>query len=99
MTVKRATRNNAAQFISARQNFKTSGALSGYEIGSDPHNGSYGRLPEEFRESCRWADYRVYSYVTPIAWWTDGKGWERPDTYYSPTTSHHQGKCPRTGTL
>jgi hypothetical protein len=95
MTVKRATRNNADQFITARQDFKTSGSLSGYNIGSDPYNGTYGRLPDEYRESCRWADYRVYSYATPIAWWSEENGWTRPEVSYSPTTSHHQGKCPR----
>lgn len=95
MAVKKATRNNADQFISKRLDFKTGGALSGYQSGTDPINHP-GRLPEEFKESFRNSEYRVYSYVTPIAWWSEDRGWERPEVYYSNTTSHHQGKCPRT---
>jgi hypothetical protein len=94
MAVRKATRNNADQFITKRLDFKTGGALSGYQSGSDPINHP-GRLPEEFRESFRNSEYRVYSYVTPIAWWSVDRGWERPEVSYSPTTSHHQGKCPR----
>lgn len=96
MTVKRATRNNASQFIRARQNFKTGGALQGYSLLTDPI-ATFGRLPEEFKNSFLTSTYRVYSYVTPIAWWSEGEGWTRPEVSYSPTTSHHQGKCPRTG--
>jgi hypothetical protein len=93
--VHKATRNNADQFISKRMNFKTGGALSGQNRNSG-FAPSKGRLPEEYWESVNGADYIVYSYATPIAWWAEGKGWERPEVYYSNTTSHHQGKCPRT---
>lgn len=95
MAVRKATRNNADQFISKRLDFKTSGALSGYNRVRDAV-ASTGQLPAEFKESFYASTYRVYSYVTPIAWWSEDKGWERPEVTYSPTTSHHQGKCPRT---
>jgi hypothetical protein len=38
--------------------------------------------------------YVVYSYQTPIAWWTPKYGWVRPAIKYSVTTSKHQGFCP-----
>lgn len=34
--------------------------------------------------------YVVYSYATPIAWWTDQAGWTIPEVKYSATTSRHQ---------
>jgi hypothetical protein len=34
--------------------------------------------------------YVVYSYVTPIAWWTETHGWVVPNTKYSVTTTGHQ---------
>ena len=49
------------------------------------------RLPIEYAESVYAAQYVVYSYGTAIAWWSEDGGWIVPDTYYSNTTSGHQG--------
>lgn len=94
-TIRKVTNHQARYEIHARRDFiNSTGTLSGYEIGSDPNNGSYGRLPKEFRESCRWADYRVYSYATPIAWFSAEHGWTMPDVFYSQTTTcRHQSAC------
>jgi hypothetical protein len=35
--------------------------------------------------------YVVFSYQTPIAWWSVEHGWTVPDDRYSATTSRHQG--------
>ena len=35
--------------------------------------------------------YIVFSYRTPIAWWSELNGWVVPDVRYSVTTSRHQG--------
>jgi hypothetical protein len=93
--VRKATRNNADQFISKRLDFKTGGALSGYSKETDKV-AQTGQLPSQYEGSFYRSTYRVYSYVTPIAWWSEESGWERPEVYYSNTTSHHQGKCPMT---
>jgi len=89
---KRATRDNADRFIAQRVNFKTGGALSG-EIrnsGFAPHK---GYLPEKYWASVNSADYIVWSYATPIAWWSEEDGWTIPDVSYSVTTSRHQSKA------
>lgn len=36
--------------------------------------------------------YVVWSYATPIAWWSETNGWHRVAQKFSMTTSHHQGK-------
>lgn len=54
-----------------------------------------GQLPSQYIESAERASYVVYSYSTPIAWWSEEDGWSRPEVKYSVTTSVHQGKCPR----
>lgn len=51
---------------------------------------SLGQLPSEHWESVKRATYVVYSYLTPIAWFVDDE-WVVPATYYSNTTSNHQG--------
>lgn len=99
MSVKKATRNNADQFITARQDFKTSGALSGHNRNPGYEYSGYleSKTDRATVERFHASEYAVFSYQTPIAWWSEAKGWERPEVTYSPTTSHHQGKCPRTG--
>lgn len=56
------------------------------------------RLPAEYRDSVRFADYVVWSYETPIAWHLTGLSakvaggeWVVPVDTYTPTTSHHIG--------
>ena len=54
-----------------------------------------GRLPrchiDKFFTASDTPDfYAIYSYATPIAWYSDGT-WTIPDVTYSVTTSRHQG--------
>lgn len=68
--------------------FKTYGKF----YGTDKPEGM-GKLPHEWRDIFRGADYAVYSYNTPIAWYcSDTDQWYFPDTSYSITTTRHQGK-------
>lgn len=91
--------SKVATLIAERQTFETYGALKAEWNGGYPS----GRLPSPWREQfdadTRHPDgrvgvlaYVVYSYATPIAWWTESNGWVVPDVKYSPTTSKHQGK-------
>lgn len=92
---KLTTRGHAvAEAIAAREPFKTHGALRGdtWTVGSP-----LGILPDYWRARLA-ADlgtdgrvYMVWSYQTPIAWYTEA-GWVVPDAKYSVTTSHHQGR-------
>jgi len=78
--------------IRDRVPFKTYGALS-----ADKGHKGRGILsnPDDL---ARWADdrefiiYSVYSYATPIAWYTRENGWHRVAQKFSVTTSKHQGK-------
>jgi hypothetical protein len=81
----------AVQAIASRKEF-TASALTGH-VGGHPMS---GRLPteylKEFANACQANDfYVVMSYATPIAWYANGI-WYVPDTRYTATTSHHQGK-------
>lgn len=95
-TKRRVSTGAAAQLISERMSFTTSGALRGQtRTPGDPVWGeSTGRLPREWFDSLTHADYVVTSYATPIAWHVPDEGWVRPAVKYSPTTSRHQGVCP-----
>jgi hypothetical protein len=67
-----------------REPFKTHGAMRGESVPI-----SWGRLPAEYVQSFKGAEYAIYSYNTPIAWYGPD-GWTFPDERYSPTTSKHQ---------
>lgn len=93
---------SCAEHIAARSDFDCYGALRG----SNLVNGyiSAGRLPEPHRSEFyknlpymarpgslnRHILYIVWSYETPIAWFTKADGWVIPDAKYSVTTSKHQ---------
>lgn len=86
----RTTTHNAYRAIADLTPFTTCGALSA----RTPHRATFtawdsGRLPREHVESFERATYAVFSYVTPIAWVTDG-AWVIPAARYSVTTSRHQ---------
>lgn len=94
MTAKLTTRSPWWEFqpvVEAREPFKTSGAFRAQVAEDTAWTTEVGRLPGEYHESCREADYIVYSYGTPIAW-HGPDGWTFPDEKYSVTTSRHQGK-------
>lgn len=87
-----------ASLIHERTEFETYGALSAEWNGGYP----LGQLPQPWRDiliahttnSQGQVEraYVVYSYQTPIAWWTKAHGWVIPPVKYSRTTSVHQGK-------
>lgn len=76
--------------LRSREAFKTNGALHG-----EPVNGrldlNYGRLHYDYYKSLEGAEYVVYSYLTPIAWYNPSEGyWFMPSDKYSLTTTKHQ---------
>ncbi len=77
-----------ARAIANREDFKTSGALrSGrYWSGAGLLSGAEADLFYAAKPS-----YVVYSYATPIAWWTEENGWHKVGQKFSVTTSRHQG--------
>lgn len=94
MTTRTATplvsTRDAGEYIATRRTFNTHGSLSGGYM-----NAGIGRLPENRHTSFyRAIDaddfYAVYSYGTPIAWYSHGT-WVVPTVKYSATTSRHQG--------
>lgn len=101
MATLRISGRKAAPVIANRKDFKTSGALSGRNV-PQGERVYVGQLPLEHAQGLALAVeagnvYIVFSYQTPIAWYSyaDEK-WTRPEVKYSMTTSHHQGVCPRT---
>jgi hypothetical protein len=70
-----------------RSDFQTHGALSGRKGGPV----TLGNLPYEYWWSADHAEYVVYYYTTPVAWYGPD-GWTFPDEKYSTTTSRHQGR-------
>lgn len=86
-----------AQLIRDRIEFDTYGNLKGEWNWGYPS----GQLPSPWRELLMQHTttdkgieraYIVYSYATPIAWYTERHGWVIPPVKYSRTTSVHQGK-------
>lgn len=104
MTIRKVTRRQAAREMNCKREFRTA---------TGSHKGvSYGKyegltLPTDTQLPKGWrdlfltsgAEYVVWSYETPIAWWTpthkggnkENNGWTIPDVSYSPTTSRYQG--------
>jgi len=85
--MKQVNQRDAEHYIATRQEFRAS-ALEGrvYGVGS-------GRLdPEEvarYNRDLNSVIYWVYSYSTPIAWYTP-EGWYTVEQKFSSTTSRHQ---------
>lgn len=84
----------------ARKPFTTHGALSGRTFTEHPPSSwDSGRLSgadlDQFNADREQITYAVFSYATPIGWATPA-GWYRVTQRFSMTTSHHQGKVPRT---
>ncbi|WP_280245493.1 MULTISPECIES: hypothetical protein [Nocardia] len=83
----------AATRIAERQPFRTHGELSADTVDASSAT-RIGRLPRDLEALWR-ADwkashgqmYAVWSYSTPIAWWTPRHGWRIPDETYSITTA------------
>lgn len=97
MPVKTSTRE-AATLVGLKVPFHSYGALSARAFtGNDYLWAPRGQLPVV------WHDpfvhdaplYVVYSYDTPIAWFSPLRGWVVPQRKYSATTSRHQGVTQR----
>lgn len=73
--------------------FKTGGALYGMAAEGGQDAWALG-LPAQWREALESdtsVSYVVYSYTTPIAWYSEIQcGWVIPDVRYSATTTVHQ---------
>jgi bisphosphoglycerate-dependent phosphoglycerate mutase len=86
--MKQLNQRDAIHYIETRQEFRAS-ALEGraYGVGN-------GRLNEEetarYNQDLNAVMYWVYSYSTPIAWYTKD-GWYCVAQKFSMTTSKHQG--------
>jgi hypothetical protein len=84
--------DTAAEHIAERQPFRTHGALSGDTVDASTAS-RIGRLTPELQILWRtdWQAsgqmYAVWSYSTPIAWWTPLHGWRIPEQTYSVTTT------------
>lgn len=96
-TIKRISSRGyvVAETIAKRETFKTSGALQGrVENGMGTYE--YGQLAGEdcaaFMAEAHLIKYVVFSYATPIAWYTVENGWYKVRQKFSATTSRHQGR-------
>jgi hypothetical protein len=83
-----------AEMIRDLQPFETYGALRATE-----HDGSYmytgylrGYDAEVYSKHKNYIRYVVWSYSTPIAWWSPAYGWHKVRQTFSVTTSRHQGQ-------
>jgi len=85
------------QLIRDRTEFETYGALraewnGGYPLGQLPYPWRDMLMQHTTTDKGIERAYIVYSYATPIAWYTERHGWVIPPVKYSPTTSKHQGR-------
>ena len=106
MSTRKVTRRQTAREINMMRNFRTA---TNSHRGENIRHGVTPYLPEHTQLPAEWQDcylhsgaqYVVWSYDTPIAWWTpvseggdpDNHGWTIPDVSYSVTTSRYQGMC------
>lgn len=87
-----------AEHIRDRRPFQTHGALRATEeterhgLGPWDSGQLAGADLDRYREDMREIRYAIWSYSTPIAWWTESRGWHIVAQRFSMTTSHHQGK-------
>jgi len=92
--------HKAAPYIAQRIDFTSHGALSSRTYTSDDFAPNYygGQLPREHLDALIAAHkagtvYVVFSYETPIAWYSEHNNtWTIPNVKYSITTTQHQGQ-------
>jgi hypothetical protein len=86
--MKQLNQRDAMHYIATRQEFRAS-ALEGraYNVGT-------GRLDNEeiarYNQDVNTTSFWVYSYSTPIAWYSYSTGWYVVSQKFSVTTSKHQ---------
>lgn len=93
----KVSNHGARGFIIARQEFEShTGNFYGREYESFvPASGWYsntGQLPAGYAESIRGAEYVVFSYSTPIAWFKGGEWFIPPVAYSNTTGTRHQSE-------
>ena len=95
--MEKVSSSKAMELIRSLTPFQTYGALRATLDDFDATEADYRFKPykDEFYSLPR-PTYVVWSYRTPIAWYTNGK-WVKPNVRYSTTTSKHQGKVPAHG--
>jgi len=93
--IPRANHATSPQYIYERKEFQCN-SMSGMWRTSWTGVGELSGTADEtlFREHEREGEpmYVVFSYSTPIAWWTERHGWHKVEQKFSPTTSKHQGR-------
>ena len=92
-----STRGTAVRdAIVNRRDFDTHGSFWGRDADGTGYLGFLGGgvLNDEYRGRFRVErpTFVVFSYATPIAWWSDFHGWTVPPVKYSVTTSRHQSQ-------
>lgn len=100
MTVERVSSRGyrVAELIRDRVPFKTSGALKSSEFSLGVGILSDAADLTRWHQDANGVTYVVYSYDTPIAWYTPDRGWYKVGQRFSVTTSKHQGKLYLIGT-
>lgn len=91
MITKIGTRDfrSIARAMGNGEDFRTHGSLHGGPAARTLTSWDMGQLPREFYSRAMFADYIVWSYSTPIAYWQDGE-WVVPEVRYSVTTTRQQ---------
>lgn len=87
--VARVRLSNVYPYVREFRDFDCNGTLRG----THKVHQSFGQMPQEYGRQYLDAQgavdfYAVYSYDTPIAWFSNG-AWFVPPVKYSPTTSRH----------
>jgi len=96
-TIKTTRRTNLAPVLCNLRRFENStGSLYGHPVARNSYG--YGRLNDAERDALdsdeHDIEYVVFSYATPIAWYTR-RGWYIVGQKFSATTSCHQGQVSR----
>lgn len=90
MALRNTVRDRIERGVSKLEPF-THGNVSGawFDTG---RNVPTGQMPDRtlIADGTVGAVYVVFSYRTPIAWYSPLTGWTQPDTRYSMTTTNHQ---------
>lgn len=98
MAIARATNRTAGQFITAKKEFNGS-SISGRVV----TNGAFfntGKMSNDYAKMIKQdiesmpdgvEGFVVYSYATPIGWYTPATGWKKSSQKHSVTTSKHSG--------
>lgn len=86
-----------AEYIRDRKPFDTHGALAARTYENGVSRNAYGDLwgdeCDQFEADAPHIKYVVWSYATPIAWWTSTvRGWHVVEQKFSSTTTKHQGR-------